>query len=70
MEQQERENLLQRSMARLTDEQRELLVLTRFEHMKYEEVAEMMNTTVANIKVRVHRAIGRLREFYFEMEGS
>ncbi len=68
MEQQERENLLQRSMARLTDEQRELLVLTRFEHMKYEEVAEMMNTTVANIKVRVHRAIGRLREFYFEME--
>ncbi len=68
MEQQERENLLQRSMARLTDEQRELLVLTRFEHMKYEEVAELMNTTVANIKVRVHRAIGRLREFYFEME--
>ncbi len=68
MEQQERENLLQRSMARLTDEQRELLVLTRFEHMKYEEVAEMMNTTVANIKVRVHRAIGRLREFYFQME--
>ncbi len=64
----ERENLLQRSMARLTEEQRELLVLTRFEHLKYEEVAEMMNTTVANIKVRVHRAIGRLREFYFEME--
>ncbi len=64
----ERENLLQRSMSRLTEEQRELLVLTRFEHLKYEEVAEMMNTTVANIKVRVHRAIGRLREFYFEME--
>lgn len=66
--QQEKEILLQRSMARLTDEQRELLVLTRFQHMKYEEVAELMDTTVANIKVKVHRAIIKLREFYFELE--
>jgi RNA polymerase sigma-70 factor (ECF subfamily) len=64
----EKENLLHRSMAKLTDEQRELLVLTRFQHMKYEEVAELMNTTVANIKVKVHRAILRLREYYFELE--
>jgi len=64
----EREQRLHRSLSRLSDEQRELLVLTRFQHLKYEEVAEMMNTTVANIKVRVHRAIGKLREFYFEME--
>lgn len=64
----EQENALQRSMARLTEEQRELLVLTRFQHMKYEEVAELMNTSVANIKVKVHRAIGKLREYYFEME--
>ena len=64
----EKEALLQRSMARLTEEQRELLVLTRFQHMKYEEVAELMDTTVANIKVKVHRAIIRLREFYFELE--
>jgi RNA polymerase sigma-70 factor (ECF subfamily) len=64
----EKEALLERSMARLSEEQRELLVLTRFQHMKYEEVAELMNTTVANIKVKVHRAIIRLREYYFEME--
>ena len=66
--QNEKEMLLQRSMARLTEEQRELLVLTRFQQMKYEEVAALMDTTVANIKVKVHRAIIRLREFYFEME--
>jgi RNA polymerase sigma factor (sigma-70 family) len=64
----EREELLHRSLARLEPEQRELLVLTRFQHLKYEEVAAIMNTTVANIKVRVHRAIGKLREYYFEME--
>lgn len=66
--QEEKESLLHRSMARLTDEQRELLILTRFQQMKYEEVATLMDTTVANIKVKVHRALGRLREYYFEME--
>jgi RNA polymerase sigma factor (sigma-70 family) len=64
----EQEGLLHRSLAMLNAEQRELLVLTRFQHMKYEEVAEVMDTTVANIKVKVHRAIAKLREHYFELE--
>lgn len=64
----EQEKLLARSMSMLSDEQRELLVLTRFQHMKYEEVAVIMGTTVANIKVKVHRAIAKLREHYFELE--
>lgn len=67
-DQEQREQLLQRSLALLDTDQRELLVLTRFQHMKYEEVAQLMETTVANIKVRVHRAITRLREHYFELE--
>ncbi len=64
----EQEKLLTRSMAKLNEEQRELLVLTRFQHMKYEEVAMIMDTSVANIKVKVHRAIAKLREHYFELE--
>ena len=67
-EQEQREKLLQRSLALLPVEQRELLVLTRFQEMKYEEVAVIMETTVANIKVRVHRAIAKLREHYFQLE--
>jgi RNA polymerase sigma-70 factor (ECF subfamily) len=67
-EQLEREKILHRSMARLNDEQRELLVLTRFQHLKYEEVAVIMDMTVANIKVKVHRDIQKLREHYFELE--
>lgn len=66
--QDEKEKLLHLSMQKLTEEQRELLVLTRFQHMKYEEVAAIMDTTVANIKVKVHRAILKLREYYFELE--
>ena len=67
-EQAQREQLLHRSLTMLDPDQRELLVLTRFEHMKYEEVAVIMETTVANIKVKVHRAIARLREHYFQLE--
>jgi RNA polymerase sigma factor (sigma-70 family) len=64
----QQEQLLHRSLQRLPEDQRELLVMTRFQHMKYEEVADIMNTSVANIKVKVHRAINKLREHYFELE--
>lgn len=64
----EREARLHQSLNLLSDEQRELLVLTRFQHLKYEEVAEILNTTVANIKVKVHRAMIKLKEHYFQLE--
>jgi RNA polymerase sigma factor (sigma-70 family) len=67
-EQDEREKLLHKSLSLLSEDQRELLVLTRFQQMKYEEVALIMDTSVANIKVKVHRAIAKLREHYFELE--
>lgn len=63
-----KEKLLHRCLARLKPDQREVLVLTRFQQMKYEEVAAIMNTTVSNIKIKVHRAILKLREYYFELE--
>jgi RNA polymerase sigma factor (sigma-70 family) len=65
---QEKEELLHECLARLSEDERQLLILTRFQHMKYEEVAQVMETTVANIKVKVHRAIGKLREYYFELD--
>jgi RNA polymerase sigma factor (sigma-70 family) len=68
IEQDERERILHRSLALLNEEQRELLILTRFQHLRYEEVAVIMDTTVANIKVKVHRAIQKLREHYFQLE--
>jgi RNA polymerase sigma factor (sigma-70 family) len=70
MEMEEREKILHRSLAMLSDEQREILTLTRFQHMKYEEVADIMNMSVVNIKVKVHRAIAKLREHYFQLEQS
>ena len=67
-EQSEREQVLYLSLQRLSIEQRELLTLTRFQGMPYHEVAELLGTSVANIKVKVHRAIRQLRDHYFELE--
>jgi RNA polymerase sigma factor (sigma-70 family) len=68
LEQEENEKRLIRALAQLPDDYRELLVLTRFQHLKYEEVAGYLDITVANVKVKVHRAIGLLRTNYFQLE--
>lgn len=63
----ERERKLHRAMKELSDEKRELLVLSKFQGLKYEQIAKMRNTTVSNIKVQVHRTIKELKEVYFEL---
>jgi len=60
--------LLQRSMLRLPEDSREILVLSRYKDMKYQEIAEIMNLSVSHVKVKVFRAIQKLREYYFELD--
>jgi RNA polymerase sigma-70 factor (ECF subfamily) len=43
-------------LARLPEKQRAALVLCRFEGLSYEEVAQVLETTVAAVKSLVHRA--------------
>lgn len=64
----EQEKILHLSMARLKDEYREILLMSKFQKMKYEEISEVLNTSVASVKVTVHRAIKKLKEHYFELE--
>jgi RNA polymerase sigma-70 factor (ECF subfamily) len=68
LEQEHLEQRLIHALAQLDDDARELLVLTRFQHLKYEEVARHLGLTVANVKVKVHRAIGSLRTKYFQLD--
>ncbi len=64
----EREKKLHQAMNELSDEKRELLVLSKFQGMKYEQIAKLRDTTVSNIKVQVHRTIKELKEVYFQLE--
>jgi RNA polymerase sigma factor (sigma-70 family) len=56
---------LNRALARLAPEQRELLVLSRYQGMKYEEICKLKGLSMAATKVQIHRAIKQLRNLYF-----
>ena len=66
IEKKERHQELYVAMSKLSDEQRELLILSRFQGLKYEEISKINETSVGAIKVKIHRAINKLREVYFE----
>ncbi len=59
--------LLDRALTALPTEQRELLVLARFQELSHEEIARLFDTTIGAVKVRVHRAFHALREHYFRL---
>ncbi|MEQ8337763.1 MAG: RNA polymerase sigma factor [Cyclobacteriaceae bacterium] len=62
----DRENRLYQALDKLPDDKRELIVMSKFQGLKYEQIAEMRATSVSAIKVQVHRIIKNLREIYFE----
>ena len=61
---------LRRAMARLPLEKRELLVLSRFENLKYEQIASILGVDVGTVKVRVYRAVRQLGQIFFELSGE
>jgi RNA polymerase sigma-70 factor (ECF subfamily) len=62
--------LLRKALDRLPAEKRELLVLSRFQNLKYEEIAAILGVEVGTVKVRVYRAVRALSQIYFELEGE
>lgn len=68
--QQEDLQQLEQAMQHLSTAQREILVMTRFQKMKYGEVAEILQCSEGAVKVKVHRALKQLRSIFFKMEQS
>ena len=60
----ERVELLQAALAQLPLDLREPLILSRFENLKYEEIATILECSVGAVKMRIHRALKMLRESY------
>jgi RNA polymerase sigma-70 factor (ECF subfamily) len=59
--------LMHRALGTLPLEQRELLTLHRFHNIRHEELARLFDCSVGAVKVRMHRALGALRERYFKL---
>jgi RNA polymerase sigma-70 factor (ECF subfamily) len=57
---------IERALQTLPDDQREAFLLKHVEEMEYEEMAEVTGAGVSALKMRVKRAIERLRE---QLEG-
>lgn len=64
------ENLarLDRSLAQLPENQLEILLLTRYQQLKYTEVAELLGCSEGAVKVKVFRALQQLRNLFFALE--
>ena len=57
---------LDEALALLQPEHREILVLSRYQGLKYEEISKIKDISVGAIKVQVYRAIRQLRSLYFK----
>ncbi len=62
--------LLHRALADLPREKRELLVMSRFLDLKYEEIASVLKCETGTVKVRVYRALRELGERFFALGGE
>jgi len=65
----ERLSALQKALLELPEEKRELLILARFQELKYEEIGSLLEVGTGTIKVRVHRAMLELREILQRIAG-
>ncbi len=61
---------LQEALQQLPEEKREVLILSRFHDMRYEEIARILKCEIGTVKVRVYRALKELREKFCELRGE
>jgi RNA polymerase sigma-70 factor (ECF subfamily) len=62
--------LLKDALATLPIELREVLVLSRFHDLKYEEIAKVLDCSVGAVKMRVFRAMQELRDAFMKLSGK
>jgi RNA polymerase sigma-70 factor, ECF subfamily len=55
-------DLIQKSISKLEDEQKTIIVLRDIEGMDYEQIAEVLNTELGTVKSRLSRARAALRQ--------
>jgi len=62
--------LLRRALALLPEDKREVLVLSRFQNLRYEEIGRILDCEPGTVKVRVYRAVRQLEQIYNELAGE
>lgn len=60
--------LLHTALMRLPEEKREVLILSRFQELKCEEIARLVGCEIITVRVRIHRALQELRQIFRQLE--
>ena len=58
--------MLYRALLQMPEEKKEVLILSRFQGLKYEEIAQLLGCEVNTVKTKVHRALLELRELFHQ----
>jgi RNA polymerase sigma factor (sigma-70 family) len=61
---------LSKALDKLAPNQKEVLVLSRFQGMKYKDISKLHGCSISSVKVQVHRAIKNLRKSYLNYKGG
>ena len=64
----ERELTLRKALLKISDDKREAIILSRFQGLKYKEIALIANCSENTIKSRVQRGLAELKEIIEKIE--
>ncbi|NAS31089.1 sigma-70 family RNA polymerase sigma factor [Flavobacteriaceae bacterium R38] len=57
---------LNRILDQLSKSDKELIIMSRYQGIKYREIAEITDSSVGAVKTKIHRIIQKLRSYYFQ----
>lgn len=61
-EQAVKREILKKGMAQLAEDQREIIILGKYEGLKYREIASILDCSEGAVKVRIYRAVKELKK--------
>ena len=68
MQQADEQQMLSIAMDKLSEEKREVLLLSKYQEKKYKEIGEILGCSEGAVKVKVFRALEELRIVYKQLE--
>lgn len=69
-QQSEEVELLHRALMQMPVEKKEILILSRFQELRYDEIARLLGCELGTVKTRIHRAIQELRQTFRQLESG
>lgn len=60
----ETQRLLQKAIAQLPDKQKAVFNLKYFQEMKYEDMSQVLNTSIGALKASYHHAVKKISDFF------